>query len=278
MSKTLQENTVQKTLCIPLWGRMIAARRYPELFPDSDAERIIGELNVDLSGSKLYKWEYAWLNCAVRQYDFSCEISAYLKDHPNAAVCELGAGLSTLRRQMNNEKNPWFNLDMAEVIPLREKHIPKGVNEKNVVCDLNDFSWFDSVDYRAEDGIVFVAGGLFYYFEKGQVRRLLGAMAERFSGGMVTFDATNAVGLKGVNKEVKMAGNETKSFFSLEKPQNELESWSPLIVNVSEKDYMRGYLKNTDRFGVMTQITMRVATLTHTSFVVHAEFGKRDAL
>lgn len=32
--------------------------------------------------------------------------------------------------------------------------------------------------------------------------------------GMVTFDAVNAVGLKGVNAEVKMAGNKTKSFFS----------------------------------------------------------------
>ena len=39
------------------------------------------------------------------------------------------------------------------------------------------------------------------------------AMAERFPGGMVTFDAVNAMGLKGVNAEVKMAGNKTKSFF-----------------------------------------------------------------
>jgi O-methyltransferase involved in polyketide biosynthesis len=30
----LKENTVQHTLCMPLCGRMIAARKYPDLFPD----------------------------------------------------------------------------------------------------------------------------------------------------------------------------------------------------------------------------------------------------
>ena len=48
MGSHLKENTVQQTLCIPLWGRMIAAEKYPSLFPDNDAKRIIGELGVDL--------------------------------------------------------------------------------------------------------------------------------------------------------------------------------------------------------------------------------------
>lgn len=82
-----------------------------------------------------------------------------------------------------------------------------------MACDLNDFSWFDQIDFRRSDGIVFTAGGQSYYFEKAQVRRLLCAMAERFPGGMATFDAVNAVGLKGVNAEVKMAGNRRNPSF-----------------------------------------------------------------
>ena len=65
------------------------------------------------------------------------------------------------------------------MILLREKHILHGKLERNVACDLNDFSWFGRIDFRRSDGIVFTAGGLFYYFEKEQVRRLLCAMAER---------------------------------------------------------------------------------------------------
>ena len=65
---------------------------------------------------------------------------------------ELGAGLSCLRRQMDNETNPWYCLDMENVIALREKHIPKGAHEQNIICDLNDFSWFDKISFDpAED-------------------------------------------------------------------------------------------------------------------------------
>lgn len=274
-AESLKTNTVQHTLCIPLWGRMLATRRYPDLFPDRDAESIIRALGFDFSDKRIYKMEYTWLNTIVRQYDLAWEINHYLKAHPKAAVVELGAGLSTLRRQIGNDTNPWYNLDMAEVIPLREAHIPKGKHEKNVVCNLNDYSWFDTIDFKPQDGIVFVAGGLFYYFQKEQVQLLVSAMAQRFSGGIIAFDATNAMGLKGVNKEVGMAGNESKSYFSLENPKQELEAWSTAIVNVSEKDYMRGYLDSaiTSSFGFMTQIIMRFAAITHISFIVHAEFA-----
>ena len=67
MSK-LAENTVQHTLCMPLCGRMIAAQKYPGLFPDRDAERIVRELGEDISGRAMYRLQYMWINCesAVR--------------------------------------------------------------------------------------------------------------------------------------------------------------------------------------------------------------------
>lgn len=268
----LKENTVQQTLCMPLWGRMIATRKYPDLFPDKDAERIIKELGVDWSKKLLFRLQYMWMNCVIRQYNLSWEISEYLKSYPRAVVVELGAGLSCLRRQMGNTANPWYCLDMENVIALREKHIPKGEHEKNIVCDLNDFSWFDAIDFKPEDGIVFTAGGLFYYFEKEQVRKLFTAMAERFPGGMITFDAVNAMGLKGVNAEVKMAGNETKSYFSLEDPKEELESWSERIVGVTEKDYAYGYLTGGYRKTPITRMFNWVMRTFHMSFMLHVEF------
>lgn len=270
----LIENTVQHTLCIPLWGRMIAEEKYPELFPDRDAGRIVKEMGVDLSDKKLYKLQYMWMNCVIRQYNMAWEIDQYLKRHPRAVVAEMGAGLSCLRRQMGNETNRWYCLDMENVISLRERHIPLGEHEQNVVCDLNDFSWFDKIDFNPAYGVVFTAGGLFYYFEKEQVRRLFCAMAERFPGGMITFDAVNAMGLKGVNAEVKMAGNETKSFFSLERPKQELESWSDKIVNVTEKDYIDGYLKSGYRKTLISKLFAWVMRTFHMSFMLHVEFCK----
>lgn len=271
----LKENTVQSTLCIPLWGRMIAAEKYPRLFPDRDAERIVRELGVDFSRKKIYRLQYIWMNCLIRQYNLAWEISRYLEARPRAAVVELGAGLSCLRRQMGNETSRWYCLDMEDVIRLRERLIPLGEQETNLVCDLNDLSWFDAIDFDPKDGIVFTAGGLFYYFEKEQVRRLFCGMAERFPGGMIAFDAVNALGLKGINAEVKMAGNETKSFFSLEDPKAELEGWSENIVHVAEKDYINGYLKHGYKQDVIMRLFAWVMKVKHMSFMLHVEFREK---
>lgn len=273
----LEENTVQQTLCIPLWGRKIAAEKLPDFFPDRDAGRICRELNVDFSDNSMNKIQYAWVNTIIRQYDLAWEIQNYLKTHPKAVVVELGAGLSCLRRQMGNKTNPWYCLDMENVIEIRNAHVPKGELEHNIVCDLNDFSWFDSIDFKPEDGIVFTAGGLFYYFETQQVKRLFTAMAEHFPGGLLVFDATNKRGLKGVNATVKASGNQSKSFFSLEKPKEELEAWSPRIVNVSERDYIDGYMINGPLYKktLFTRICTVVNRICHMAFIVHLEFKKR---
>ena len=131
------------------------------------------------------------------------------------------------------------------------------------------------VEFDPEKGIVCTAGGLFYYFEKEQVRSLLCAMAERFPGGMIAFDGVNALGLKGVSAEVKLAGNNsTKSFFSLERPKEELESWSPGIVNVVEKDYADGYLKGGYRKTPVTRLFNYIMRTFHMSFMLHAEFAE----
>jgi O-methyltransferase involved in polyketide biosynthesis len=270
----LQENTVQHTLCIPLYGRMVAAEKYPNLFPDRDAGRIVREMGMDFSGEKICRVQYMWMNSLIRQYNLAWEIAHYLEQHPRAAVVELGAGLSCLRRQMGNETNPWYCLDMENVIALRERHIPRGAQEKNIACDLNDLSWFDRIDFDPAEGIVFTAGGLFYYFETEQVKALFCAMAERFPGGMVAFDACNALGLKGVNAEVKLAGNQTKSFFSLECPKEELERWSPKIVNVSEEEYMGGYLKGGYRKDWFSKLAEWFMRMNHMSFMVHMEFAE----
>jgi len=134
----------------------------------------------------------------------------------------------------------------------------------------------DQMFIDPEAGVVFTAGGLFYHFEKEQVRRLFCAMAERFPGGMIAFDAVNALGLKGVNAEVKMAGESAGSYFSLKKPREELESWSERIVNVVEKDYMNGYLKGGYRPTAITRFFHWVMQVFHMSFMLHVEFWEES--
>lgn len=90
----LKENTVQQTLCMPLWGRKIAAEHYPLLFPDHDADRIVKEMGVDWSDKKLYRFQYMWMCCLIRQYNMAWEIGRYLKKHPVPQLWSWARGLA----------------------------------------------------------------------------------------------------------------------------------------------------------------------------------------
>lgn len=59
----------------------------------------------------------------------------------------------------------------------------------------------------------------------------------------------------------------------MERPKEELESWSPRIVNVVEKDYADGYLKGGYRKTPVTQLFNWIMRTFHMSFMLHAEFA-----
>ena len=244
MKYHIEKNTVQETLVIPLFGRLICSEHFPELFSDPEAKRICDSLDYDFA-EKRKKMEsaaglFGALEVAQRQYDLACEVRDYLKEHPNAAVVNLGCGLDDTFRKCDNGTCRGYNLDMPDVIRIRDELLPAGEREENIACDLNDHTWMDRID--ASNGAVFFAAGVFCYFKTEAVIQLFIAMAKRFPGAVLAFDSCNERGAKMMRKTwLKEAGiTDVSAFFSLE-DENELKDWSRLFTSVTAKSYMRGY-------------------------------------
>ena len=244
MKYHIEKNTVQETLVIPLFGRLICSERFPELFSDPEAMRICDSLDYDFA-EKRKKMEspaglFGALEVAQRQYDLRCEVEAYLRDRPNAAVVNLGCGLDDTFSKVDNGLCRGYNLDLPDVIRVRSELLPAGERETNLACDLNDFTWMDAID--VSNGAVFFAAGVFYYFKTEDVKHLFSVMAERFPGAVLTFDSCNERGAKLMRKTwLKEAGiADVRAFFLLEN-EKELEAWSGRFASVSAKSYMRGY-------------------------------------
>ena len=244
MKYHIEKNTVQETLVIPLFGRLVCSEHFPELFSDPEAKRICDSLDYDFA-EKRKKMEsaaglFGALEVAQRQYDLACEVRDYLKGHPNAAVVNLGCGLDDTFRKCDNGTCRGYDIDMPGVIRIRDELLPAGEREENIACDLNDYTWMDRID--ASNGAVFFAAGVFYYFKTEEVKKLFSAMAKRFPGAVLAFDACNERGAKMMRKTwLKEAGiTDVSAFFSLE-DENELKDWSRLFTSVSAKSYMRGY-------------------------------------
>ncbi len=260
MKYHIEKNTVQETLVIPLFGRLVCSEHFPELFSDPEAKRICDSLDYDFA-EKRKKMEspaglFGALEVAQRQYDLRCEVEAYLKENPEAAVVNLGCGLDDTFRKCDNGLCRGYNIDLPDVIAVRDELLPAGEREKNLACDLNDFSWMDMID--VSNGAVFFAAGVFYYFKTEEVKRLFSNMAERFPGCVLVFDSCNERGAKLMRKTwLKEAGiTDVSAFFSLE-DEKKLRSWSRKFASVTAKSYMRGYRDIYDKVGLFHKLMIR---------------------
>lgn len=240
----IERNTVQETLVIPMYGRMKSSQLYPFLFKDDGAARLMSRIDYDFSSlesnSRNAMQRFGFLEVAVRQYNLAWEVRDYLKTHPNATVVNLGCGLDDTGRHCDNGTCRIYNIDYPDVIEVRNDLIPPGAREVNIACDLNDISWFQAID--ASGGAVFFASGVFYYFLRSQVQKLVSAMAAAFPGGRLVFDAANRTAVKLMLKTwVKYAKiKDVGAYFSVEDAQTELSPWTK-ESKVSSRNFMLGY-------------------------------------
>lgn len=259
MKYKIEKNTVQETLIIPLYGRKVCAERYPEMLNDEEAKRIIENIEYDFDekGKLMEKQPglFGALEVAQRQYDLALEVTDYLKTHPEAAVVNLGCGLDNTFTRVDNGRCRGYNVDLPDIIEIRNDLLPAGEREENIAADLNDFSWFDMIEFDESKGAVFFAAGVFYYFKTEQVKTLFSAMAKHFKGGKIIFDSCNKIGAKMMTKTwLKEAGiSDVGAYFSLSDVK-ELRSWSDDFKSVSAKPYMNGYRKIDKRFGTFNKI------------------------
>lgn len=270
----IEKGTVQETLLIPLYGRKYAMDLYPDLFMDHDCQALFDR--IDFTVPDNMKGMLGNIGCimgATRQYDMASACRAYLKAHPNACVVNLGCGLDTTFRQVDNGKAKGYNLDFPDTIAIRNELLGTREREFNIACDLNDISWFDQIDFRPEDGIVFFASGVFYYFKMTDVEKLFAAMAEHFPGGKLVFDATKKKGLKSMLK-TWLKGFEMKDinvYFSVDDVHT-LKEWSGHISSAVSNPYLTGYRPLDKRYGFITNIVFRYLDRSKMCQIIELKF------
>lgn len=244
MKIQIEKNTVQETLVIPLYGRKLCTEQFPDLFQDKKAVGLIDRIDYDFSAlekrSKSFAHRFGALEVAMRENDLMIEAKDYMKEHPRAALVNLGCGLDQTGESCDNGKCLIYNLDLPDVIAVRNELLPENDRIKNIAADLNDFSWFDRID--AHNGVCFLAAGVFYYFRTDDIKKLFLALAKRFPRGKLVFDSANKRAVKIMLKTwVKEAGiTSIADYFSVENIDKDIIPWMK-NAKVSARGYMLGY-------------------------------------
>ncbi|BBZ03171.1 putative O-methyltransferase OMT [Mycolicibacterium chitae] len=127
----------------------------------------------------------------LRAKAFDAAATAYLRQHPRAAVVALAEGLQTsfwrLAAAGVAADLRWYSVDLPAVIALREQLLPHDERVVNLAQSALDRSWMDRLD--PTDGVFITAEGLFMYLEPDDVLALIGDCAARFPGGRLMFDS-----------------------------------------------------------------------------------------
>ena len=244
MKYKIEKNTVQETLILPLYSRKLCTELYPNLYQDETAVHLIDQIDYDFSeaekNSRSLMQRFGALEVAMRQNDLAFEVRAYLKNHPCAAVVNLGCGLDNTGRACDNGRCKIYNLDFPYVIAVRNELLSAGEREENIPCDLNDTAWFSKID--ASGGAIFFASGVFYYFLTEQVKTLVQKMADAFPGGVLVFDAANRTAVKMIAKTwLKSAKiKDVGAYFAVSDAPKEIGAWDNRL-RVTSRGYMLGY-------------------------------------
>lgn len=240
---SIEKNSVQETLIIPLYGRKLCSEKFPKLYSDDLSSDICS--NIDYDFSKLEKrknsllYQFGALEAAMRQLDIIWEIKSYLNKYPKATIVNLGCGLDQTGRICDNGLCSIVNIDFPDIIKIRESLIPIIDREKNIACDLRDLSWVDKLD--SSEGIILFAAGVFHYLKKQEVKNIVVYILEKHSKAEIVFDTVGKIGLKFMMSKIlrNMDIEEVNGYFSVENPKVEL-NWRN-DIKISYRDYMLGY-------------------------------------
>ncbi|MDH4138731.1 MAG: class I SAM-dependent methyltransferase [Anaerolineae bacterium] len=202
MSETLEQDLsgVSETLLLTLCLRAMESQRPDALIKDEKAEALAKKISddglYDFGRMRpLHLSEANKLVIILRNREFDRYARDFMARQPQAVVVHIGCGLDSrfervCSEQPDNGRVEWYDLDFPHVIELCRKYLgDEGGRYHMLGCSVLDNAWLDTVSAHRQRPFLFLAEGVFMYFEGAQVKSLVLTLRDRFSGAELVFDA-----------------------------------------------------------------------------------------
>jgi O-methyltransferase involved in polyketide biosynthesis len=217
---------VSESLLLPLYIRGLETHRSEAILRDELAVALIRKLKIDASSfSQAQVSEEVQVSILLRNRQFDQITRDYLTRYANAVVVHLGCGLDARFKRVDNDQVEWYDLDLPEVINLRRQLIDDETKRYHPLAySALDTTWMDVVGVHQSLPFLFLAEGLFMFFEGPQVRNLVLALQQRFPNSELVFDAFSPFYVWGNNRRVARTHIGTEAHWGLKRGKD-LENW-----------------------------------------------------
>jgi O-methyltransferase involved in polyketide biosynthesis len=257
---------VQETLLLPLWGRAVETQKQNPRLIDKVAFEIINKIDYDfstISNNINPITQYAWV---ARSLHTDKTVKEFILKYPNATIVNIGCGMDTTFDRIDNGQITYYELDLPDVINLRNKFFECHDRRKTISCSFFDYKWLPEINH--ENGLLLISAGVFYYFEENQIKDFIITLADNFSKFEMFFDIASPLGVKLSNKRViQDSGMDKTAILKWEIKRAQLiEKWDTKIQLIDEYPMFREMKKGFPlkmKFGLMISDMLKIMSMVH---------------
>jgi O-methyltransferase involved in polyketide biosynthesis len=182
----------------------------------------------------------------------------------------IGCGLDTTFDRVDNGSLRWYDLDLPDVIDLRKRFMQEQARRKFIAASVFDDEWLRTL--TIEDNVMFLAAGVFYYFEEQQMRDFFIKLANLFPESEAMFDVASPLGVRVANKVVIRAGGMDEGSILRWgiKEVKEIQLWDTRIKVLEEYPMFKGMKKGLPfrmKVGTLESDLLKIMSMVHLKFM-----------
>lgn len=187
-------NGVQETMLQSFYARALYSKQKNHKFYDAKAIEIVDKLDYDFSNAE--KDSLMSNGVIARTIVFDELVKAFIDENPDCTVVNIACGLDTRVYRMDNGKISWYNLDLPEIIAVRDQIYGENGRISSIGCSVLDPDWTKQVKTRTK--MLFIAEGLSMYLTAEENAKMLKIIHDNFDNAVVMLEC---LAKKWVNKE-----------------------------------------------------------------------------
>ena len=259
---------VQKTLFLPLWSRAEESRKPKPLLVDEAALNIMTRVAFDFSPLTRNidaLTQFGWIK---RSLFYDRMVKEFLTRYPDGTIVNIGCGLDTTFERTDNGMLKWYDLDLPDVIALRSRFLRESERRRFLATSFLEDDWLEVIEVGSN--VLFMAAGVFYYFEEPQIKAFIVRLIDRYPGSEIVFDASSPLGVKICNKKVIESsglGEQSHLVWGL-KRTDDVASWDPRIRIINTYYYYRTRVP-----GLRNKAIGMVADLLRIQYMIRLRLG-----
>ncbi|MGL6259799.1 class I SAM-dependent methyltransferase [Vibrio sp. WXL210] len=274
------DNTIARTLFIPLYMKAKEAKRKDGFFDDEVACQLIEQVDFDFS--VFDNALRSQIGCVLRANYFDQLVCQFLQTHPQGVIVNVGCGLDAryerICRQIQwPETALLYDLDLPEVMDLRGKLFTHNRQNPPLAGSLFEQQWLEEIyNKHGNVPVFFIIEGVLMYFDIDRVKDAVVQMVNRFSQCQIAFDSSTSLMCKLSNHHDAIKHTSAEFKLCLDNPYD-VETWHPSIKLKSIKRYSD--FKRWRGVGWFNYWSMRlVPPLNNASCLLHLEANDSSSL